>query len=168
MPHMHYFPLDVGVATLFFAILLGLLVFIQLRLLGHAYSALGLDPRVAMLVLLASLLGSYVNLPLARLPEQRVVSLIKAAPVSDYTNPTVRTGVNPEIETVKVSTLALERELQVGKRRVGKYPRVFREKAVERMLPRGPLGRVQLGNLRVYKGPEHPHAAQKPVALAVA
>jgi transposase-like protein len=41
--------------------------------------------------------------------------------------------VNPEIETVKVSTLALEREVQVGKRRVGKYPRVFREKAVERM-----------------------------------
>ena len=74
MPHMHYFPIDVGVATLFFAILFGLLIFIQLRLLGHAYSALGLDPRVAMLVLLASLLGSYVNLPLARLPEQRVVS----------------------------------------------------------------------------------------------
>jgi uncharacterized membrane protein len=71
---MHYFPIDVGVATLFFAILFGLLVFIELRLLGHAYSALGLDPRVAMLVLLASLLGSYVNLPLARLPEQRVVS----------------------------------------------------------------------------------------------
>ena len=71
---MHYFPVGAGVATLFFAILLGLLFFIQLRLLGHAYSALGLDPRVAMLVLLASLLGSYVNLPLARLPEQRVIS----------------------------------------------------------------------------------------------
>jgi transposase InsO family protein len=41
--------------------------------------------------------------------------------------------VNPRIETAKVSTLALERKLQVGKRRVGKYPRVFREKAVERM-----------------------------------
>ncbi len=71
---MHYFPLGVGGATLFFAILVGLVIFIQLRLLGHAYSALGLDPRVAALVLLASLLGSYVNLPLARLPEQRVVS----------------------------------------------------------------------------------------------
>ena len=32
------------------------------------------------------------------------------------------------------------------------------------MLPRGPLGRQQLGNLRVYKGPEHPHAAQQPDA----
>jgi large subunit ribosomal protein L13 len=36
------------------------------------------------------------------------------------------------------------------------------------MLPRGPLGRRQLGNLRVYKGAEHPHAAQQPVTLDVA
>ena len=71
---MHYFPVSAGVATLFFAILLGLLFFIQIRLLGHAYSALGLDPRVATLVLFGSLLGSYINLPLLRLPEQRVIS----------------------------------------------------------------------------------------------
>ena len=50
----------------------------------------------------------------------------------------------------------------------GKFPERIVEKAVERMLPRGPLGRKQLGNLRVYKGPEHPHAAQQPVALDVA
>jgi large subunit ribosomal protein L13 len=36
------------------------------------------------------------------------------------------------------------------------------------MLPRGPLGRKQLGNLRVYKGAEHPHVAQNPVTLDVA
>jgi large subunit ribosomal protein L13 len=41
------------------------------------------------------------------------------------------------------------------------------EKAIERMLPRGPLARVQLGNLRVYAGPEHPHAAQNPEKLDV-
>ena len=44
----------------------------------------------------------------------------------------------------------------------GRFPERVVEKAVERMLPRGPLGRVQLGNLRVYTGAEHPHAAQKP------
>src|ERR1044071_4228468 len=49
----------------------------------------------------------------------------------------------------------------------GKFPERVVEKAVERMLPRGPLARVQLGNLRVYPGPEHPHAAQQPVALDV-
>jgi len=49
----------------------------------------------------------------------------------------------------------------------GKFPQRIVEKAVERMLPRGPLGRRQLGNLRVYAGPEHPHAAQQPEALDV-
>jgi large subunit ribosomal protein L13 len=50
----------------------------------------------------------------------------------------------------------------------GRFPQRIVEKAVERMLPRGPLGRQQLGNLRVYPGPEHPHAAQQPEVLDVA
>ena len=50
----------------------------------------------------------------------------------------------------------------------GRFPERIVEKAVERMLPRGPLGRRQFGNLRVYKGPEHPHAAQQPATLDVA
>lgn len=50
----------------------------------------------------------------------------------------------------------------------GRFPERIVEKAVERMLPRGPLGRKQLGNLRVYKGGEHPHVAQNPVTLDVA
>ena len=49
----------------------------------------------------------------------------------------------------------------------GKFPERIVEKAVERMLPEGPLGRRQLGNLRVYRGAEHPHAAQQPEALDV-
>ena len=49
----------------------------------------------------------------------------------------------------------------------GRFPERILEKAVERMLPRGPLGRKQLGNLRVYPGAEHPHEAQKPEALDV-
>lgn len=50
----------------------------------------------------------------------------------------------------------------------GRFPERIVEKAVERMLPRGPLGRQQLGNLRVYKGATHPHEAQQPVALDIA
>ena len=49
----------------------------------------------------------------------------------------------------------------------GKFPERIVEKAVERMLPHGPLGRRQLGNLRVYAGPDHPHAAQNPEPLDV-
>jgi large subunit ribosomal protein L13 len=50
----------------------------------------------------------------------------------------------------------------------GRFPERVVEKAVQRMLPRGPLGRRQFGNLRVYKGPEHPHVAQNPEPLNVA
>jgi large subunit ribosomal protein L13 len=50
----------------------------------------------------------------------------------------------------------------------GKFPERVVEKAVERMMPDGPLARQQLKNLRVYKGAEHPHAAQEPETLDVA
>ena len=49
----------------------------------------------------------------------------------------------------------------------GRFPERVLEKAVERMLPRGPLFRKILGNLRVYKGESHPHTAQQPEALDV-
>jgi len=49
----------------------------------------------------------------------------------------------------------------------GKHPERVIEKAVERMLPRGPLGRLQLSNLRVYAGTDHPHAAQQPQPLDI-
>jgi len=44
----------------------------------------------------------------------------------------------------------------------GRYPERVIEKAVERMVPRGPLGRLQLKKLRVYAGDAHPHEAQQP------
>jgi large subunit ribosomal protein L13 len=50
----------------------------------------------------------------------------------------------------------------------GRYPERVVEKAIERMIPRGPLGRVQLGNLRVYPGAEHPHEAQTPETIDIA
>lgn len=50
----------------------------------------------------------------------------------------------------------------------GRFPERILEKAVERMMPRGPLGRRQLANLRVYPGAEHPHEAQTPEIVDVA
>jgi large subunit ribosomal protein L13 len=50
----------------------------------------------------------------------------------------------------------------------GKFPERVLKKAVERMLPKGPLGRQVFTNLRVYTGSEHPHAAQNPQVLDVA
>lgn len=50
----------------------------------------------------------------------------------------------------------------------GKHPERVILKAVERMVPRGPLGRQIMSNLRVYAGPSHPHEAQQPQPLDVA
>ncbi len=47
----------------------------------------------------------------------------------------------------------------------GRFPERVLQKAVERMLPGGPLGRRQLGHLKVYKGPQHPHEAQSPTVV---
>ena len=50
----------------------------------------------------------------------------------------------------------------LGKRLAGRFPERVLEKAVERMITRGPLGRQQMKNLRIYKGPSHEHGAQQP------
>ncbi|MEM0943210.1 MAG: 50S ribosomal protein L13 [Pseudomonadota bacterium] len=49
----------------------------------------------------------------------------------------------------------------------GRFPERVLTKAVQRMMPGGPLTRKQLTNLRVYAGAEHPHEAQQPEALDV-
>ena len=50
----------------------------------------------------------------------------------------------------------------------GKFPERVVQKAVQRMIPEGPLGRRQMKNLRVYAGADHPHEAQQPEILDVA
>ncbi len=50
----------------------------------------------------------------------------------------------------------------------GEFPERVVTKAVQRMLPGGPLSRRQMTNLRVYAGAEHPHEAQQPEAVDVA
>lgn len=46
-------------------------------------------------------------------------------------------------------------------------PRRAIEKAVRGMLPHNRLGRAQLSKLKVYRGPDHPHAAQKPEPFTI-
>ena len=60
------------------------------------------------------------------------------------------------------------KERTAGKILGGRFPERVLEKAVERMIPRGPLGRVQMGNLRVYGGADHPHEAQTPEKIDIA
>ena len=72
--HLHYFPVSEGRVAVFAAILVGLVILIAIGLLRRAYMALGLNPLVVTLILFGSLLGSYINLPLVRLPGEHVVS----------------------------------------------------------------------------------------------
>jgi large subunit ribosomal protein L13 len=50
----------------------------------------------------------------------------------------------------------------------GKHPERIVQKAVERMLPGGPLSREQMRHLKVYAGGDHPHGAQNPEVLDIA
>ena len=47
----------------------------------------------------------------------------------------------------------------------GRFPERVVTKAVQRMLPGGPLSRRQMTHLRVYAGDQHPHEAQQPEVL---
>jgi uncharacterized membrane protein len=71
---MRYLPLPLP----FFALLVGaflvVLVLIQIGILHYAYLRIGISSRVAMFLLLVSLIGSYINIPIAELPEREVQS----------------------------------------------------------------------------------------------
>jgi uncharacterized membrane protein len=71
---LHYFPLS----PTFFSILVGmfilLVLLIQLGLLRYAYIRIGISTRAALLLLFGSLIGSYVNIPVAELAEQQIMS----------------------------------------------------------------------------------------------
>ena len=60
------------------------------------------------------------------------------------------------------------KSITAGKRLAGAHPERVLEDAIRGMLPKNALGRQMVGKLKVYAGPEHPHAAQKPEAFPLA
>ena len=60
------------------------------------------------------------------------------------------------------------KSITAGKVLDGRFPERVLEKAVERMVPRGPLGRQQMKALHLYAGAEHPHDGQQPAQLDIA
>ena len=71
---MHYLPLAPPFFLLLVALFIALLLLIQLGLLRYAYMSLGMSSGAALFLLFASLIGSYLNIPVAYLPEQRLLS----------------------------------------------------------------------------------------------
>jgi uncharacterized membrane protein len=71
--HAQYLPLAAPFYMLFAAALLVLLLLVQIRVLSYAYSRLGMSSGAAFLLLFGSLLGSYVNIPIAVLGRETFV-----------------------------------------------------------------------------------------------
>jgi uncharacterized membrane protein len=71
---LHFFPLALPFVLGLF-LLIGLLItLIEVGILEYAYTKIGVDRRYLFAVLLLSLLGSYVNIPVAHLPGERVIT----------------------------------------------------------------------------------------------
>lgn len=71
---LHYLPLSPTIYLLLVGLFVLLVVLIQIRVLRYTYERLGLSPPVALLLLLGSLLGSAINIPVAELPGQSILS----------------------------------------------------------------------------------------------
>jgi uncharacterized membrane protein len=71
---LHYLPLSPTFFSILVGVFLLLVVMIQFGVLRYAYMRIGISSGAALLLLLGSLLGSYVNIPLAQLPEQAIMS----------------------------------------------------------------------------------------------
>jgi uncharacterized membrane protein len=72
--NMHFFPLAHPFMLLLLAAAVAVLALIELRAIEYAYARIGIDHRYVFVLLLLSLLGSYVNIPVAELPAEEVVS----------------------------------------------------------------------------------------------
>ncbi len=71
---MHYFPVEWPFLLALFLLLSLLVALIELRILHYAYERMGISPRYAMWILLFTLLGSSINIPVAEFPPEKVVS----------------------------------------------------------------------------------------------
>src|SRR3974390_3378202 len=69
----HYFPLGLPFLLLLGGLYVLLLVLLGMQVLTYAYAQMGLRPSAVLAVLLLSLLGSYINIPVFQLPGERVV-----------------------------------------------------------------------------------------------
>jgi uncharacterized membrane protein len=71
---MHYFPVEWPFLLALFLLFSLLVTLVELRILHYAYERMGISPRFAMWILLLTLVGSSINIPVAEFPPERVVS----------------------------------------------------------------------------------------------
>lgn len=71
---MHYFPLTLPFYLGLGAIIAFLMALVELNILAYTFQKMGVHPRLLFGLLVLCLLGSSINIPIVRLPEQQVVS----------------------------------------------------------------------------------------------
>lgn len=71
---LNFFPLTSPFVALLFVLVALLIMFFELGIIQYAYEKIGIDRRYVFALLAASLLGSYVNIPVGSLPEERMYS----------------------------------------------------------------------------------------------
>ncbi len=88
---LHFFPLTLPYTLILVVLLAALLILLQLKVLQYAYEKLGLHPYAVLGILVLSLLGGAVNIPVAELPKEKTVQqeVVRFAGV-DYVVPVVR------------------------------------------------------------------------------
>jgi len=72
---LHYFPLALPFLLLLAGLLAATVAAVAIKILRFASSSMGIGPWTMLAVLLLSLLGSYVNIPIATLPEREILSV---------------------------------------------------------------------------------------------
>ncbi|HLK23969.1 MAG TPA: DUF1614 domain-containing protein [Caulobacteraceae bacterium] len=72
--HVHYLPVGLPLFALLAGLVALLILLVQLRVLHSVYTSLGVSSGAALLLLVASLAGSYFNIPVAQLPDQHVAA----------------------------------------------------------------------------------------------
>jgi uncharacterized membrane protein len=71
---MHYFPIALPFLLLLFLLAILLFAMIEVGVLSYAYQKMGINRRHVFSLLLMSLLGSYINIPVFELPPEQIVS----------------------------------------------------------------------------------------------
>ena len=71
---MHYFPLTLPFLLILFFLFLFLVIMVEVGILGYAYQTIGINRRHIFLLLLMCFWGSYINIPIYRLPPEIIRS----------------------------------------------------------------------------------------------
>jgi uncharacterized membrane protein len=120
---LHYIPVALPVFAILVGLLLLLVLLIQVEILRYAYTQLGISSRTALLLLFASLIGSYINIPIAQLPErQRVAGQVISyfgipyvvPEVVDWPGTVIAVNVGGAVIPVLLSLYLLARSRQWG------------------------------------------------------